>query len=119
MKFERYMMLLFIDAYLDEYETIAYPVLQYHFGVSRSSFTSLMNEYSSERPAMIRYVSSEYAYRRSLIFERRYNVTTTSLDILESYTVLTRRPVLTLNAIRTLPTEDRGFDFALDDAFED
>lgn len=102
MKFNQQILLLFIDAYVDEYGCMSYPVMKYHFSVSRSTFTKLIAEYLQDRPSMLKFDTSSHTYHRGAFFERHYNARTPSLDILEAYTVLMHRRVLTLRAIRDL-----------------
>ncbi|WP_390240946.1 hypothetical protein [Vibrio sp. R78045] len=100
MVFNKLAMLLFIDAYLDTYEVINSTVLDYHFGVKRSTFTSLINEYKSRRPSMIRHEFNANGYVKSHIFERQFSPDTPSSAILEAYHVFTGIPLKTVRQIK-------------------
>lgn len=107
MKYTHAALLLFIDAYVDEYEYISYIVLQYYFGISRSQYTSLITEYLKDRPSQLRYemkgnTGTSRSYRKSVIFERKYNRHMASFDIIEHHCNIVGKRALSLSALRTL-----------------
>lgn len=107
MKYTHAALLLFIDAYVDEYEYISFTVLQYYFGIGRSQYSSLISEYLKDQPSQLRYemkgnTGTSRCYRKSMIFERQYNRHMASFDIIEHHCNIVGKRARSLSALRLL-----------------